>query len=110
VITTAGDLPSRYVIHTVGPIYGLNNGRDADLLADCYRNCLELAAKTNLSSISFPSISTGAFGYPKHEAATVVSETISAFLERDSRITEIRLVFFSEPDAGKFLKHSRFTG
>jgi O-acetyl-ADP-ribose deacetylase (regulator of RNase III) len=108
VITTGGNLPARHVIHTVGPIYGLNQGHDAQLLADCYRNCLSLAAGEGLSSISFPSISTGAFGYPKHEAAGIASRAIAEFLETDPRITLVRLVFFSEPDALMFLRHCAF--
>jgi O-acetyl-ADP-ribose deacetylase len=107
VITTGGDLPARYVIHTVGPIYGQNNGRDAELLADCYRNSIRLAIDNGLSTIAFPSISTGAFCYPKHEAASVVAETIGAELDRgDSSIT-VYLVFFSPADANSFLKHGK---
>lgn len=74
VLTTAGELPSRFVIHTVGPIYGQNNGRDAELLADSYRNSLRLAVSENLHSIAFPSISTGAFAFPKHEAVGIVDD------------------------------------
>ena len=103
VMTTGGNLPARYVIHTVGPIYGRNGGRDAELLADCYRNCVELAAKNDLTSISFPSISTGVYGYPKHEAARVVLQTVTELAERFPTI-EIRLVFFSPSDADAFLK------
>ena len=103
VITTAGDLPARYVIHTVGPIYGMNDGRDAELLAACYRNSVELAVEHGLSSLAFPSISTGAFGYPKHEAAPIVYRTIADLL-RNHEI-EIRLVFFSDTDAKSFIKH-----
>jgi O-acetyl-ADP-ribose deacetylase len=108
VITTGGDLPAKYVIHTVGPIYGLNNGRDAGLLADCYKNCLSLAAEKALGSISFPSISTGAFGYPKHKAAAIASRAISDFLSLDNTISLVRLVFFSESDVNLFLKHCNF--
>ena len=104
VITTAGDLPAKFVIHTVGPIYGMNDGRDAELLSASYRNSIGLALSRDLSSIAFPSISTGAYGYPKHEAAQVVSQTLSEILDTHSQI-EVRLVFFSEPDAKKFLKH-----
>src|SRR6188474_143132 len=89
VITTGGDLPARYVIHTVGPIYGQNQGRDAELLEACYRNSVKLAFENDLSTIAFPSISTGAFGYPKHEAAPIVYRTIADLL-RDHEI-EIRL-------------------
>jgi O-acetyl-ADP-ribose deacetylase (regulator of RNase III) len=105
VITTAGRLPSRFVIHTVGPVYGTNEGRDAELLAAAYRNSLDLAVSRQLSSIAFPAISTGVYGYPKHEAAAVVLETIAGsgkILES----LEIRLVFFSEPDARQFLQHA----
>lgn len=108
VITTGGKLPARHVIHTVGPIYGLNQGMDAELLGDCYRNCLNLAADEGLRSISFPSISTGAFGYPKHEAAGVSSGAIKEFIESGPNIDLVRIVFFSEADADMFLKHCRF--
>ena len=105
VITSGGDLPSRFVIHTVGPVYGMNQGRDAELLAACYRNSLELAVEHTLGSIAFPSISTGAFGYPKHEAAQIVYRTISEALGQTS-LGQVRLVFFSESDARTFIKHS----
>lgn len=108
VITSGGDLPARYVIHTVGPIYGLNNGRDAELLADCYRNCLALAVSEGLKTVSFPSISTGAFGYPKDEAAKVSSRAISEFLESDSSISQVRLVFFSASDTENFVQYCEF--
>jgi len=108
VITTAGNLPAKHVIHTVGPIYGMNDGRDAGLLHDCYSNSLSLAVDSFLSSIAFPSISTGAFYYPKHEAAFVVSRAIATFLESDIAIEEVRLVFFSDADARIFCKHHGF--
>lgn len=108
VITTGGRLAARFVIHTVGPIYGQNQGRDAELLADCYKNSLRLAVENDLTSVSFPSISTGAFYYPKPEAARVASVAINEFLSQDENIKEIRLVFFSANDAGTFLKHQRF--
>jgi O-acetyl-ADP-ribose deacetylase (regulator of RNase III) len=108
VITTGGSLAARYVVHTVGPIYGLNQGLDAELLANCYTNCLSLAADAGLSSISFPSISTGAFGYPKHEAAVVSSGAIKKFIESVPNIELVRMVFFSAADAQMFLKHCRF--
>ena len=108
VITTAGNLVARYVIHTVGPIYGRNKDQEAAQLAACYRNSLELARKNSISSIAFPSISTGAFGYPRHEAAAVSSLAIRDFLTRDVNIQAVRLVFFSESDARMFLKHHKF--
>ena len=108
VITTGGNLPARYVIHTVGPIYGRNPEHEADLLAACYRNSLILAREHALTSIAFPSISTGAFGYPKHEAAAIASRAIKEFLDLDEAITQVLLVFFGEGDARRFLKHQQF--
>lgn len=108
VITSGGNLPARFVIHTVGPVYGMNQGKDAELLGDSYKNSLLLAVKNNLETIAFPSISTGAFGYPKHEAARVSSLAIKEFLSVDEKLKEIRLIFFSEFDAQKFLKHHAF--
>ena len=105
VITIAGDLPSKYVIHTVGPIYGSDNGREPELLAACYRNCVELAVEHGLKTIAFPSISTGAYGYPKHEAAKVVYPTVNDLLQQHD--IEIRLVFFSPSDAEAFKKHAQ---
>ena len=108
VITTGGELPAEFVIHTVGPIYGMNGGRDGELLADCYRNCLKLAAENNIVTIAFPSISTGAFHFPKHEAAEVSSQAIGDFLESNLQVKQVLLVFFSESDAQKFLTHHKF--
>lgn len=104
VITTGGNLPARYVIHTVGPVYGMNGDRDSELLATCYRNSIELAISNDLRTVAFPSISTGAFGYPKHEAAPIVYQTVSEMIDGNAAI-EVRLVFFSETDAQSFLKH-----
>ena len=108
VITTAGELPAQHVIHTVGPIYGQHQGREQDLLAACYRNSLMLAVQHSLTSIAFPAISTGAFGYPLHEAANISSAAVAEFLAQDRTLAEVRLVFFSSGDAKKFLKHHKF--
>jgi O-acetyl-ADP-ribose deacetylase (regulator of RNase III) len=110
VITTGGSLPARHVIHTVGPIYGRHGGQEAELLARCYRNSLALAARHALSSISFPAISTGAYGYPSNEAAQVASQAIERFLEMDAgSIREVRLIFFSERDMKVFLNTHSFS-
>ena len=108
VITSGGNLKARHVIHTVGPVYGIDEEKQAAQLAGCYRNSLALAVENDLQTIAFPSISTGAFGYPKHEAARIASEAIRDFLAGDERLTEIRLVFFSQTDREKFLRHQRF--
>ncbi len=108
VITTAGNLRARHVIHTVGPIYGRHEGREAELLASCYLKSLQLAAEQALTSIAFPAISTGAFGYPQADAAQVSSETIKSYLLTDDRIKEVRLVFFQLRQAETFLKYQKF--
>ncbi len=108
VITSGGNLPAAYVIHTVGPIKGRNGSRDRELLAACYRNSLALAVKYRLSSVAFPAISTGAYGYPREEAAVVASETIKDFLMTDTTLKEVRLVFYKPDDAAVFLKNQRF--
>lgn len=109
VVTTAGNLPARFVIHTVGPIYGRHSGNEAALLADCYKNSLRLAREHSLTSVAFPAISTGAYGYPQSEAAVVSSRAIREFLETDSLVKEIRLVFLKQSDMNVFLAHQEFT-
>jgi O-acetyl-ADP-ribose deacetylase (regulator of RNase III) len=108
VITTAGRLPARYVIHTVGPVYGQHDGREAELLAACYRNSLQLAVNQSLTSIAFPAISTGVFGYPTSEAAAVSSAAVAEFLATDQTLREVRLVFFQQRDAAAFLENHTF--
>jgi O-acetyl-ADP-ribose deacetylase (regulator of RNase III) len=99
VITTAGRLPARFVIHTVGPIYGEHGGEEARLLAACYRSSIALAASHALETIAFPAISTGVYGYPKDAAARVSLAAIEEALAAHPGIQEVRLVFFSEADA-----------
>ena len=108
VITSAGDLPSKFVIHTVGPVYGRHSGEEAALLAACYTNSLQLAIKNGLSTIAFPAISTGVYGYPLSEAAAVSSEAIKMVLMTERSIAEVRFVFFRETDAAVFRQHQRF--
>lgn len=108
VITTGGHLSAKYVIHTVGPIYGQNGGRDAELLGNCYRNSLELAVSHGLQTIAFPSISCGVYGYPKDEAARVVSSVLGEIPADLPTITEVRLIFFSSTDCEVFLQNSEF--
>ena len=108
VITGAGLLPARHVIHTVGPVWGREGGREAELLASCYRNSLSLAAAHGLKTLAFPSISTGAFSYPREEAAAVSSEAVAEFLANDDSVREVRLVFFSPGDMEVFLRHHKF--
>jgi len=108
VLTTGGNLPARFVIHTVGPIYGRNKDDDAILLATCYENSLLLASENQLATIAFPSISTGAFGYPRDEAAAISSRAIANSLVGCQTIEQVRLVFFQPRDASVFLQYQIF--
>jgi O-acetyl-ADP-ribose deacetylase (regulator of RNase III) len=106
-ITTAGKLIALHVVHTVGPIYGDNEGNDAALLAACYVNSIAAAARAGSTSIAFPAISTGVYGYPREEAAPIAVKAIREGVRRHPTITEVRLVFFSEDDAKAFLDAAR---
>ncbi|MCY3821854.1 MAG: O-acetyl-ADP-ribose deacetylase [Gammaproteobacteria bacterium] len=109
VITTAGRMPARYVIHTVGPVYRGGNSGEAGKLANCYRNAISIAAERKLATLAFPAISTGVYGYPSVEAAAVSSQAIERALDAHPSIREVRLVFFRESDAETFLRHQVFT-
>jgi O-acetyl-ADP-ribose deacetylase (regulator of RNase III) len=109
VLTCAGLLPCQYVIHTVGPIRRFGSEPEAEMLAACYRNSFVLAAESKLRSIAFPSISTGAFGYPPEKAALVVSDTIESLMSGETIVREVRLVFFDANSASIFLNHQRFS-
>ena len=95
-ITTAGNLPCKYVIHTVGPIYGENKQMEEKLLYNAYYNSLILAADYDLASISFPSISTGAYNFPIEKAVRIVSNVITSFSILEVSVDNINLVLFSE--------------
>ena len=89
VITTGGDLPARYVIHTVGPIWQDGNRSEPDLLADCYKNSLQLAVENGIRSIAFPAISTGNFGYPIEKATSIALNAVKKFVEQAYQNNEI---------------------
>lgn len=94
-ITGGYELPASYVIHTVGPVYS-NSPEDPELLEASYRNSLELAAEKGIKSISFPALSTGAFGYPEEEAGEIAVKTIKDFLENHPVPDLVRLVLYGE--------------
>jgi O-acetyl-ADP-ribose deacetylase (regulator of RNase III) len=96
--TTAGDLPARYVIHTVGPVWRGGDQREDELLASCHRRSLEVAAELGCRTVAFPAISTGAFGFPVDRAAEIALATTQAELERHSGIERVTFVLFSEDD------------
>jgi O-acetyl-ADP-ribose deacetylase (regulator of RNase III) len=95
-ITKGYKLPARYVIHAVGPVWHGGNSGEARLLAGCYRRAIELANDRKLTSIAFPAISTGIYGYPKREAATIAVENVSASLAEASTITRVIFCCFDE--------------
>jgi len=97
VITGGHDLPNRYVIHTLGPVYGQDHP-EAELLASCYRNSLALAEENGIDSIAFPAVSTGVFGYPIEEAAEVSLRTVVEEAERLEQVRLIRFVLYGEQD------------
>lgn len=97
VATTAGNLPARFVFHTVGPVYRDGKHGEPEALASCYRECLALAEEEHLKTISFPAISTGVYGYPLHDAAAIAVHEIRSFLEqRAASVEEVRLVLFGQ--------------
>lgn len=97
-ITTAGNMPSKYVIHTVGPIYSSENKNKEKLLYNAYYNSLELAKEYNLRTIAFPSISTGVYGYPKEEACEIATNAVLDFLDKEDGLDEVYFVLFSKKD------------
>jgi O-acetyl-ADP-ribose deacetylase (regulator of RNase III) len=98
VITTGGDMSARHVIHTVGPVYRGGQRREPEMLANAYKNSCRLAAENGLKSIAFPSISTGAYGYPIKKAAEIALRTVFTLLKERGDIDEVRIVLFSDAD------------
>jgi len=109
VITGAHNLPNRHVIHCLGPVYGRDNPSD-QLLADCYRNALRLAEENNISSVGFPAISTGAFGYPLEAAARIALGTVMEEAPKLSSVNRVRFILFNESDQKVFAQILDETG
>lgn len=107
VITSGGNLKSKYVIHTVGPVWLGGFHVEAELLKQAYRNSLKLAASKGIRSIAFPSISTGAYGYPIEEASRIALKTVKEYLEKDERLEKVVFVLFSERDLEIYLHVAR---
>lgn len=97
VVTGAHDLPNSFVIHTLGPVYG-QDVPEAELLASCYRNSLALAEERGVSSVAFPALSTGIFGYPVQEAAEVALRTVVEEAPKLQDVRLVRFVLFGEED------------
>jgi len=97
-MTTGGNLKAKYVIHTVGPVWRGGKQKEPELLADAYRNSLKLAVSKGLKTIAFPSISTGAYGYPIEKASRIALATVKDFLEKEDNLDKVMFVLFSRDD------------
>jgi O-acetyl-ADP-ribose deacetylase (regulator of RNase III) len=106
-ITSAGNLKAKRVIHTVGPIWRDGNHGEPEHLAQAYQNSLRLAVSKGLRSIAFPSISTGAYGYPIEQASCTALKTVKEFLEKEESLDEVVFVLFSEFDLKIYLKTAK---
>jgi len=104
VITKGYDLPAKFVIHTVGPIWRGGKKKEPELLRDCYLNSLKLAADNGIKTISFPSISTGAFGYPEELAAPIALKAVKGYLESNTGIEKVNFVLFSDGTFNNYKK------
>ena len=103
VATNAGNLPAKYVIHTVGPIYHQCGESCAELLASCYKNALNVAVELGCKDIAFPAISTGIYGYPKEKAACIAYSVVKGFLEEKSDI-KVTFIFHNSEDKEIFVQ------
>lgn len=96
VITTAGNLPARYVIHTVGPVWNGGRHNEEQLLGEAYLNSLKLAVENGVITIAFPNISTGVYSFPKEKAAKIAVETVQRFLATEAQIQKVYFVCFDQ--------------
>ena len=107
VITTGGNLKAKYVIHTVGPVWRGGNSGEQELLAEAYRNSLRLAVSKGLKTVAFPSISTGAYGYPIEKACKVALATVKEFLEKEDKLDKVVFVLFTAHDLEVYKKAAK---
>jgi len=96
VITTGGNLPAKYVIHTVGPVWQGGNNEEETLLATAYRNSLRLAVQNKIHTIAFPNISTGIYGFPKDKAAKIAVNAVNSFLQSTDQVSKVVFVCFDD--------------
>jgi O-acetyl-ADP-ribose deacetylase (regulator of RNase III) len=104
VITNGGSLKARHVIHTVGPVWSGGRGGERVALAECYYNSLRIAAQNGLRSVAFPSISTGAYGYPIREASRVALKAVKSYVESSGAPVEVTFVLYSENDFKTYME------
>jgi O-acetyl-ADP-ribose deacetylase len=103
-MTTGGRLPAKYVVHTVGPVYRGGRQNEAATLASCYRECIRVADDHGIRSLAFPSISTGAFGYPVPEAAAIAVRTIVETLSSCAHLDQVRFVLFDAATCNAYVR------
>jgi len=104
VITTGGSMKARHVIHTVGPVWSGGRSGEPAALAECYCNSLRIAAQNGLRSVAFPSISTGAYGYPIREASRVALKAVKSYVESEGAPEEVAFVLYSENDFKTYME------
>ena len=102
-ITAGYNLTARWVIHTVGPVWRGGSAGEDELLAACYRSCLSVAVDHGIRTVAFPSISTGAYGFPIERASRIALSQISRFLDADESIEKVSVVCFGERDRQVYL-------
>jgi len=107
VITGAGKLPAKYVIHTVGPVWNGGRNDESEKLVNCYLNSLRLAVEHNCTTVAFPNISTGIYGYPKNKAAKIAYQTVSDFLDGNEQIEKVIFVCFDEDNYELLLEEQK---
>jgi O-acetyl-ADP-ribose deacetylase (regulator of RNase III) len=108
-ITGGGHLAARYVIHTVGPVYRDGDHQEPELLASCHRECIRIADANNIRSIAFPAISTGAYRYPLHEAATIAVKSVLDALETATEVERVHFVLFDAEALNAYVKAAQRT-
>jgi len=109
VITSGGNLKAKYVIHTVGPVWRGGDKGEPELLAEAYRNSLGLAVSKGLKTIAFPSISTGAYGYPIEKTSRIAVVTVKEFLDRQDKLDRVVFVLFTRHDLEIYVEAARET-
>ena len=102
VITIGGNLKAKHVIHTVGPVWNGGSSNEEQLLGNAYRNSLQLAVEHNISTIAFPNISTGIYGFPKRRAAEIAIATVQQFLQSNDSIREVIFCCFDEENTNLY--------
>jgi O-acetyl-ADP-ribose deacetylase (regulator of RNase III) len=108
-LTRGGRLAAKFVIHTVGPVYRDGDHQEPELLASCHRECVRIADENKIRSIAFPAISTGAYGYPLHEAAAIAVKSVLDALEEANQVERVHFVLFDAAALNAYVKTAQRT-